>query len=83
MDKLFEYSKCPICGKKFFPAPQHMYRMRDKYGRKTQYVCTWTCYCEAERRHSALHPKKLRGDKPTVRELQTIERKLNREVKSK
>ena len=82
MDKLFESIPCPVCGKQFIPTPQHMYRMRDKHGHKSKCVCSWTCHCEAARRYEALHPKKLRGDKPTVRELQTIEQKLNREVKS-
>lgn len=30
--------KCPICGKNFIPAPEHIYRYRK------QLFCKWTCY---------------------------------------
>lgn len=39
---------CPICHKKFIPAPMHMYREAPK-GKK---VCSYKCRCEAERRRN-------------------------------
>ena len=33
---------CPVCGKNFIPAIQHIYRVKGKL------VCTWTCMLKAE-----------------------------------
>ena len=30
--------KCPLCGKNFIPAPQHIYRYEGEV------FCSWTCY---------------------------------------
>lgn len=30
---------CPICGKLFIPAPQHIYKENGKV------YCSWTCFC--------------------------------------
>ena len=29
---------CPVCGKRFIPAPQHIYKDKGKI------YCSWTCY---------------------------------------
>lgn len=34
----FETKKCAKCGKKFYPAPQHVFKENSKW------YCTWTCY---------------------------------------
>ena len=34
---------CPICGRNFIPAPEHVYKV---LGKK---VCTWTCMLKGER----------------------------------
>lgn len=43
---------CPICGKNFVLAPEHMYRDG------TKKVCGWNCQCEAERRKEAKKAKR-------------------------
>ena len=43
-------SKCPICEKKFFPAPYHAYHDARNKGR---YVCSYKCVCESKRRVKA------------------------------
>lgn len=37
--------KCPVCGKNFIPAGQHIY----KDARNGSLVCTWTCVLKSER----------------------------------
>ena len=37
MSKYLDVEKCPICKKKFIPAPMHIYKVR---GRN---VCSYTC----------------------------------------
>lgn len=32
---------CPICGKRFLPAPQHAYKINGKY--RGELVCTYSC----------------------------------------
>ncbi len=32
-----------LCGKKFYPAPEHVYKIRGKK------VCSWTCMRKAEK----------------------------------
>lgn len=39
--------ECPVCGKIFVPAPEHIYND----GKKR--VCSWHCQVEAERRKAA------------------------------
>lgn len=43
---------CPVCGKTFIPAYEHIY----KDG--TKKVCGWNCQCEAERRKEAEKARK-------------------------
>lgn len=38
--------KCPVCGKTFFPFPEHVYKdARDK----SRNVCSWSCTLKSER----------------------------------
>lgn len=37
--------KCPVCGKMYIPAPEHIYK--DK--RTPRRVCSWKCVCESEK----------------------------------
>jgi YHS domain-containing protein len=34
--------ECPICGKTFYPAPEHLYKLVIKG--KTYHYCSYTCY---------------------------------------
>lgn len=49
---------CPICGKKFIPAPLHVYR--DK--RSMKRVCSWSCVCESERLKMGAKKQSKKGD---------------------
>ena len=40
--------ECPICGKKFIPEVDHVYR--DKSASDGRFVCTYSCMRESERR---------------------------------
>lgn len=42
-DGLLNPKTCPICGKTFIPAPEHVY----KTGPKGRMVCSWGCVCRA------------------------------------
>lgn len=44
IDVVLRETKCPICGKVFIPAPQHIYK-----GEKGRLVCSWGCVCKYER----------------------------------
>lgn len=46
---------CPICGKNFIPAAEHIYDNGE-----TAPVCSWTCHLEARRRKEAVKPKQRR-----------------------
>lgn len=39
--------KCPICGKMFVPAPEHVYRNYN--GKKL--VCSYACSCQSRKEH--------------------------------
>lgn len=41
---------CPVCGKGFVPAAEHVYRTDD--GKP---VCSWHCLCDYRRRRSKTH----------------------------
>lgn len=38
--------KCPICGKTFVPAPEHIYR--DKRAWRGNFVCSYGCMLKSE-----------------------------------
>lgn len=39
-------AKCPICGKTFYPTPEHAYRDKRSPYKK---VCSWGCVRKSER----------------------------------
>lgn len=43
-------SECPICGKRFIPAPEHIYKIPN--GGSYKYVCSWGCQRKYERKKS-------------------------------
>lgn len=49
---------CPVCGKKFIPAPMHIYKVQNCF------VCSWGCQRKFEKEQEA-RKKKVRknGDK--------------------
>ena len=47
--------KCPICGKNFIPAAEHIYDNGADVS-----VCSWTCHLEARRRKEMGKPKQRR-----------------------
>ena len=49
-------TECPICGKNFVPAPEHIYNDSGYKGGKP--VCSYTCHLEAFRRKKADKEKK-------------------------
>ena len=58
-------STCPICGKKFIPAPEHAYRRRVRTS--LRYICSYHCVLEYDRnkidRRYARSSKSLRSVK--------------------
>ena len=44
--------KCPVCGKIFVPAPEHVY-IEDQKG-----FCKWSCLCEYRKRKEAAKEKR-------------------------
>ena len=58
-------STCPICGKKFIPAPEHAYRRRVRTS--LRYICSYHCVLEYDKnkidRRYARSSKSLRSVK--------------------
>ena len=55
-------STCPVCGKTYIAAPEHVYRDQRNKQRK---VCSWRCVCESERlRDAAKQAKAKKGGAP-------------------
>ena len=52
--EIFAKAKCPVCGKDFIPAAEHVYR--DKRSRKR--VCTYSCMLTSEKLKAAAARKK-------------------------
>ena len=51
-------STCPICGKKFIPAPEHVYRRRVRTS--LRYICSYHCVLEYDKNKlSVSESKKL------------------------
>lgn len=42
--------KCPICGKKFHPVPEHQWRIGGENAKPTL-VCTYSCMRKYEKEH--------------------------------
>lgn len=51
-------TKCPVCKRKFIPAPEHIY----KECRGKRLVCTYRCMLESERKYEAKKAKKQEAD---------------------
>ena len=45
--------KCPICGKMYIPAPEHVYR---NYNGKKM-VCSYACSCQSRKEHPEYHKR--------------------------
>ena len=45
--------KCPICGKTYIPAPDHVYRSYN--GKKL--VCSYKCSCQSRKEHPDYHKR--------------------------
>lgn len=41
--------KCPVCGKTFYPLPEHVYT-RFRKGKWLKF-CSWTCFRKDEKEH--------------------------------
>lgn len=56
MEKVYvKIIKCPVCGKNFVPAGQHMYKIKTKRGRRM--VCSYHCMRKAKEKNTE-HEKK-------------------------
>ena len=49
--------KCPVCGKKFIPAAQHVYKVDNRF------VCSWGCQRKAEKEKEEKKKKRKDGVK--------------------
>lgn len=55
MSEVFGLETCPVCGKGFTPAPQHVYKVRIKSS--DRHVCSWSCVRTWEKKHEAKRKK--------------------------
>lgn len=46
---IFKTCVCPVCGKKFLPAPAHVYKDQRSWKHKARMVCSWGCVVKSER----------------------------------
>ena len=53
-EKEWRSHRCPVCGKTFIPAGQHMYRINN------QLVCTYKCRTKWEKEHPKKEPNRMR-----------------------
>ena len=53
--------ECPICGKKFIPGSEHVYR--DKTDPYKHFVCSYPCMRESERRQEERRSRMVRRRK--------------------
>ena len=51
----YNITSCPVCGKRFLPAPQHAYRVRPNHG---AFVCSYKCMMVCRRKAEAKKKKK-------------------------
>lgn len=63
-------AKCPVCGKKFMPAPYHVY-VED-----SRTFCTWSCLCEYRRNKET----KKQGNQKEFKHRRKYTRELRAEV---
>ena len=60
-ESLKQTTKCPICGKQFVPAAQHMWKIGNwdgVTGERTVRVCSYSCMTKWEKEHDAKDKKK-------------------------
>ena len=50
--------KCPICGKMYIPAPEHVYR---NYNGKKM-VCSYACSCQSRKEHPDYHKRSYHSE---------------------
>ena len=50
--------KCPICGKMYIPAPEHVYRNYN--GQKM--VCSYACSCQSRKEHPDYHKRSYHSE---------------------
>lgn len=50
--------KCPICGKMYIPAPEHVYRNYN--GKKI--VCSYACSCQSRKEHPDYHKRSYHSE---------------------
>ena len=49
-DKTFQNeTKCPICGRIFYPYPGHVYKLKNKKNKHIIKYCSWSCYRAAQK----------------------------------
>lgn len=72
MDKFYESLKntdtCPICGKKFIPAVEHMWKIGgwgNISGVRVEKVCSYSCMRKWEKENIEQDKKKRRGRRKT------------------
>ena len=49
----FTSVKCPICGKMYIPAPEHVYRNYNGI----KLVCSYKCSCQSRKEHPDYHKR--------------------------
>ena len=50
--------KCPICGKMYIPAPEHVYR---NYNGKKM-VCSYACSCQSRKEQPEYHKRSYHSE---------------------
>jgi hypothetical protein len=62
---MYSEKKCPVCGKKFHPMPDHALRIGGEDSR--QLVCTYSCMRKWEKEHGWLTREEIRKQKEEKR----------------
>lgn len=56
---------CPVCGVKFYPTPQHVYKT-SQWSRGSKFICSWGCLVkyrkEQEQKNKKRRRKKVHED---------------------
>lgn len=69
--------KCPVCGKIFVPAPEHVY-IEDQKG-----FCKWSCLCEYRRRKEEAKEKRRTTHKHRRRYTKELKAEVMRMITEK
>ena len=62
--------QCPVCGKMFKPAPQHIYHIKNN---KKNYCCSWTCMRNWEKHKTVMNVSQKQRHGTCVRVAETDE----------